>query len=143
MDTTPKYIKMCSCPEIQGLWKPRWGDFVYDNDGAVFPIATVRIDKDECTWLPRQDQLQAIVETEYHQPMLAQVFYEFIEPEFFCHHMDEEDENGFACPVCSKLGRERRGAFNSFEQWWLAFVMQEKFNKVWDDKKEEWKTFAK
>ena len=143
MDTTPKYIKMCNCSEMQDII-PR----IIGDDGRKYIDGTAHVLKyhigaGKLIWLPRQDQLQAIVETEYHQPMLAQVFYEFIEPEFFCHHMDEEDENGFACPVCSKLGRERRGAFNSFEQWWLAFVMQEKFNKVWDDKKEEWKTFAK
>ena len=26
----------------------------------------------------------------------------------------------------------------TFEQLWLAFVMYEKYGKVWDDKKEEW-----
>ena len=26
----------------------------------------------------------------------------------------------------------------SMEQLWLAFVMKEKFNKVWDDKGEQW-----
>ena len=123
MDTTPKYIKMCSCPEIQGLWKPRWGDFVYDNDGAVFPIATVRIDKDECTWLPRQDQLQEMVfdETVGMQSRCCAIYEFSISIDGYVFTLDD----------------------GSLEQLWLAFVMKEKFNKVWDDKKEEWKTFAK
>jgi len=28
--------------------------------------------------------------------------------------------------------------FGSWEQLWLAYVMHELYDKVWDDKKEEW-----
>ena len=147
MDTTPKYIKMCEKAfPILGEVPSQFLGISYRQN--VYSLRGIAVDypiiqSETCPpeggfQVYFQDQVQAIVETEYCQPMLAQVFYEFIEPEFFCHHMDEEDENGFACPICSKLGRERRATYNSFEQWWLAFVMHEKYGKIWNDKKEEW-----
>jgi len=33
---------------------------------------------------------------------------------------------------------ERYIKIGSFEQFWLAFVMYKKYNKVWNNEKEEW-----
>lgn len=29
MDTSPEYVKMCDCPEIQSRWKPKVGDYMW------------------------------------------------------------------------------------------------------------------
>ena len=67
-----------------------------------------------------QDQLQEMVEHEkYIDFYLNRLTYFSDET----HHNEANEE----C-VCN--GRY----FTSFEQLWLAFVMKEKFNKVWDGK---------
>jgi len=117
MDKTPKFIKMCDCPEIQGQWKPKWGDFVSD-DGLIFPLSTVRIDKEDVIWLPRQDQLQDMVfDNTIGMQSRCCAIYEFsisVEGANFC--LDD----------------------GSMEQLWLVAIMDWKFNKRWDEEKEEW-----
>ena len=114
MDKTPKFTKMSDCPEIQGQWKPKWGDFVSD-DGLIFPLSTVRIDKEDVIWLPRQDQLQEMVINFGHGHQNAGILFGL------SLFSDEHDYND-----------------DSMEQLWLAYVMYEKYGKVWDDKKEGW-----
>lgn len=61
-------------------------------------------------WLPRQDQLQEMLRGKYD---IRTMCWDF---------------NGF-------LGGRRAGysmKFNSMEQLWLAFVMLEKYNKIWN-----------
>ena len=49
MDKTKTYIKMCGCPEVQGQWKHKVGNWVHaeHKTGAI--------------WLPRQDQIQEMI----------------------------------------------------------------------------------
>jgi len=82
MDTSPEYVKMCDCVEIQGQrppWRP--GDFVVPvkpsppcdrvlvldgyavpkrggSLGWYIPECESCIDAERFIWLPRQDQLQ-------------------------------------------------------------------------------------
>ena len=138
MDTTPKYILMCEkAEEIQKIrqaddavnrhewWQP--GDFVYDGvHEEIFIVCGVRhclastgyFDIDHITWLPRQDQLQEMVYPEYFAPLqtMCGVLYDF---------------------SISEYG----GRFTldgSMEQLWLAFVMHEKYQKRWNEEKQEW-----
>lgn len=139
-DTTETYIKMSDCPEIQGLWIPTCGDFLclkHPKDRRVVQIISSNPNikamhrafyivfpesyggytsdlkiQDNCIWLPHQDQLQEMVESEN---LLFKVkgFWEF---------------------CCSATFIKFRG-YHSMEQLWLAFVMKEKFNKIWDGEK--------
>jgi len=116
MDTSETYIKMCDCPEIQGL-RPfrddyycelregivRYGDFVSSTNGATL------------IWLPRQDQLQI---------MVGDFDAGFIDWWYWRNAVYPHMQNPFS-----------KEKFTSFEQLWLAFVMKEKFNKVWDGEK--------
>ena len=34
MDTSPKYIRMCDCPEVQGAWELADGDYFVHSDGV-------------------------------------------------------------------------------------------------------------
>ena len=130
MDTSEIYIKMCEkAVEIQKLWKPTDGDFCWhDNEGEEcwgsweYPAQTSVVTVSQKTpidwwyswlWLPRQDQLQEMLDWSCWQ--LTARFAEFA-------HIE-------AGQIPSR--------FTSMEQLWLAFVMKEKFNKIWDG--EKWK----
>lgn len=160
MDTTPEYIKMCEkAEEIQKMWEPIGGDwYLADYHGATgfskeqeqqiwgdkpetweriqilsykpsgtkdLYISTVGenstivsvkdLFKRRTVWLPRQDQLQEIW---------------------------REGEAGLAVGEVKLLiewmyqNKSYVFDFDTHEQLWLAFVMKEKFNKVWN--REEW-----
>lgn len=161
MDTSETYIKMCEkAEEIQKLWKPAGGDFlVYDYRGTTktsrefekkvwgdddktwerieilcyqpselkdWFISTTGeesiikssqdLTREHCIWLPRQDQLQEMVYAQGNNidTNLAEAI-----SQFYHFSMDKY-----------------RQSFTSMEQLWLAFVMREKYSKVWDG--EEW-----
>jgi len=132
MDTTPKNIEMCNkATEIQDMWEPSLGDWFISirepNGGIVgegmlsilnyVPGGKKRLNK-EALWLPRQDQLQKMLDFE-NQSHLVDLFNAFIDVLWW-------EENHWVTPE------------TSLEQLWLAFVMQQKYNKVWDDEKERW-----
>jgi len=124
MDTSKEYIKMCDkALEIQALKREekhkgtgKWiaGDFwttVFHSDKyRIFVVG----DQIECIWLPRQDQLQDMITIAQSPSELVDLLLLFLE---------------FAGPNYSKLF--------SMEQLWLAFVMKENSNKVWDGS--DWK----
>ena len=71
-------------------------------------------------WLPRQDQLQEMANKDAFWCFKSGVL------EIYNYETNEES-----------IYFEQ---FNSFEQLWLAFVMQEKYNKIWYEEKQEWNT---
>jgi len=138
MDTSEKYIKMCSkATEIQEIKKNAGyyvsGDFVYCDNIDIIHIASYEegfainesapIDINfpfsgkllKTVFLPRQDQLQ-----------------EMVIPEEVSSNWD------WMRKFILKTGSRYYIDFSSFEQLWLAFVMKEKYNKVWDEKQEDW-----
>ena len=120
MDTIKEYIKMCyTADDIQKLWKPTQGDDYTTNVSIELEEYNVYflwglMDKG-FVWLPRQDQLQDIVKRKFG--------YEY------AIDFGEWVGHGEEC----YLGNEA-----SMEQLWLAFVMKEKYNKVWSG--EDWIT---
>lgn len=131
MDCSPEYIKMCDCEEIQTLWEPKEGDLFADivhptsGKNSIFinivtkdwggvlanPRYTIfnkwhsehMVERYDI-WLPRQDQLQEMVNRNINYTIAIQGFEETIEvtPDF------------------------------TWEQLWLGFVMKEKYGKIWD-----------
>lgn len=73
------------------------------------------LDSIEHAWLPRQDQLQEMID--WNQWQLTARYSEFV-------HNQAGQENP-------------ESYFTSMEQLWLAFVMKEKYDKVWDG--DNWK----
>ena len=110
MDISKQYIEMCDCPEIQGqvnLIPLMLTGAPTDNNGIVLGVRNLDIIGG--VWLPRQDQLQEMVAQDGNLPVwkVEEWFHNWIP----------------------------RGARpESFEQLWLAFVMKEKYDKVWDGK---------
>ena len=135
MDTTETYIKMADDPDIQGLYtrddrlNPK--NFAYckthdtlvkeifgDYECGECPVEwTVGDSIDGWIVLPRQDQLQEMVE--------GQLRDKFDRFDVWCH-----SKTGFP-----GAWSDWTLQFTSVEQLWLAFVMKEKYNKVWDGDK--------
>ena len=143
MDTSKQYIKMCEkAQEIQE-------SHTFDEEEGDFSI-----------WLPRQDQLQGMIEGTVMEKI--EKFNKFMHLPILnikCNEIDEEKLEIFRekwgemmkdslaritpLPVCENeelnLINVFTSTFTSFEQLWLAFVMKEKYGKTWNNKKEEWK----
>ena len=116
MDVSPEYVKMCGCEEIQGSWKIKYGDYFAtdwfvdqeDNIGKVCMGLCATFDEQEqlistsdnpdirwfkpaCSWLPRQDQLQEMVEDQRLDIMLDNL-HDFCQS-IYCGFKDEEFES--------------------------------------------------
>ena len=125
MDKSETYIRMSNCPEIQGEHKRQVGDWTahIDEDGkwVAYPVTLVMScfmgGYDNDVWLPLQHQLQEMlpefISKSGFVPSLAGHFTDFV-----C------SVDLYPLP------------FLTFEQWWLAFVMKERWNKTWDG--EDW-----
>lgn len=136
MDTSETYIKMCDCAEIQDIAKAQNfdspGNFFADNrtycwwfccDCGTFADAKPN---DSIIWLPRQDQLQEMAQSlhpAYSHWHILCGFTHWVYPSCIA------DKDGFRASRNIPLEQ-----FTSMEQLWLAFVMQEKYNKLWDGK---------
>ncbi len=117
MDGTQEYVKMCEkAEEIQALRefdKPfQDGDWWISKRCKDAVACAWRAYKGEDVWLPRQDQLQELTALGWVRALdrLGAWVNEGI------------DEWSF-----SNEGNK----WGSMEQLWLAFVMKEKYNKVW------------
>jgi len=135
MDKSKKFIRMCeSAKEIQQKWKQEYGDFFVAESGQIkcwisrAPAEVkfkkgfgITVDADviyiaKYIWLPRQNQLIEMAQIPGHRyEIIVQNFYSWTkEPYEMLNDMP------------NKL-------FRTMEQIWLAFVMQQKFNKQWND----------
>ena len=138
MDTSETYIKMSEkAEEIQELrkeegagddvyicsaCKTRWGNCYEHTEylscnselgGRPFPVVAVKNVEHKPIWLPRQDQLQGMVKDEYAINLL------------YAFHDWYNTKKDYPSPDWS------------MEQFWLAFVMGKKYNKVWANN--EWR----
>ena len=136
MDTSKEYIEMCEkAVEIQLLWAVEEGDFCTDRDfqcrtpvGCIDDGQAVGEGEEqdiedwqhECIWLPRQDQLQDMIQGSQLEVIAGFTDWVFGLPEY-------QTVTPTPCPS---------EQFTSMEQLWLAFVMSEKFGKFWNG--EDW-----
>ena len=132
MDFSKQYIKMCKeAKEIQEIYQNTFkkednevnnileGWYVYDGKNVIllhnneFFISDLKDELKKYIWLPRQDQLQAIITTnKYFRFSLIELFYHF--------------------------ANKNISKFTSMEQLWLAYVMYIKYKKIWNNEKEKW-----
>ena len=119
MDTSKKYILMCDgAIEIQKIWVPDEKDFYFTK--GSFPINHISKCKFLVTWLPRQDQLQRMVKERFKLRGVVDL-YHFIK----CFQIFQ---------VKHTVGLD----FTSMEQFWLAFVMKQRYSKQWLISEREW-----
>jgi hypothetical protein len=126
-----KYITMCEkAIELQerhsllGMPYLEVGDFYWLGKDYlktnIFICDKRELVRGDKVWIPRQDQLQEMV----YKDARADAIIEMLES-------------------WRKENYEYELQFISMEQLWLAFVMKEKYNKIWDNGKEEWRTDGK
>lgn len=125
MDVSKEYILMCEkATEVQNERFIDFfaGDWYISNNGYPFVMGSKMPLTDDLhrrgeTWLPRQDQLQDMIKNSWG---LRTIERQLLNIHRFV--IDEVDEhNRF---------------YHSMEQFWLAFVMKEKYKKIWNGK--EW-----
>ncbi len=138
MDTSKEYIKMCErAAEIQKLWIVKEADVVFGDRWPGYICAMGHMEnfsirpfnnkchtgkwawyqKEEVVWLPRQDQLQEMV----------------IEKETPAGYFIAEELYN---DITDSYGRDKYWDFDTMEKFWLAYVMKENFNKIWNG--EDW-----
>lgn len=122
MDTSKEYIKMCEkwWRQAEIVWEEGSGDFVYYPPEEKIVVLyfnkhhgepPLKYRSNPAFPLPRQDQLQRIT-----------IVSEFFSP------VDQIKEFQF------KIDNKNYAyyhQFKSMEQLWLAFVMEEKYGKIW------------
>lgn len=74
--------------------------------------------KNNAFWLPRQDQLQNMIEPDVSKVCL--LFNQVLSEQYYY-------------PKNTRV--ESPSVFYSMEQLWLAYVMKEKFSRVWNEEK--------
>jgi hypothetical protein len=119
---------MCKkAPGIQALFQIEDGDFCFkeivftlcekcnvkDNYGSLY---INELNKAEYTWLPRQDQLLEMVTDKKSDQKNCKLWNLF--KKYITFILVNSDESVLDLP--------------SWEQLWLAFVMEKKFNKIWN-----------
>jgi len=130
-----QYVEMCKqADEIQAAFRRSPGDYYYAFCAYTDEEEINFLRHEKCErfigvkdwsyfWLPRQDQLQEMV-------LPGDARYSG----WFLYGLSEFKSIG------NKLGwptEEYYLRFESMEQLWLAFVMKEKYDKVWNGK--EWR----
>jgi len=145
MDTSKKYIEMCErAGEIQKNHVYTTGDWAYDvtykgvgvftqyakilpeHSGVVAFNYVQKLDEsciDGVSWLPRQDQLQEMVNGNEVTPAYSSTTFRL-----------------YHAPAVTPtaITYTDKPQFTTMEQLWLAFVMKERYSKVWSTTKEEW-----
>ena len=120
MDTSKQYIEMCHrAQEIQNDKEEinyQEGDFYANIKFDKSYKINIASQMDEYIegfnwWLPRQDQLQEMVKKEGNIWDFNRWFYKKTEGEITKYYLQ----------------------FTSMEQLWLALVMKEKHNKIWNN----------
>ena len=153
------YIRMCrEASQLQKLWKPKVGDFVWRrytffneeidkriwNKREEIIILTYASDVDgyfhatrngetrifnshneahkaTCVWLPTEEQSQEIAMTlRSLQGRVMQPFWELVDQ--FNYFIFGDDTRKYV------------SQFNSFKEFWFAFVMGKKYNRIWNGK---------
>lgn len=123
---TKNYINMYEkAKEIQKLWKPELGDRIVQKNlktDTVFYVGEEDINyeycmkyaKDEYIWLPTQEQLQEMWWDKESALHLKDMFHRFSNT--------------------LKIYADYFYLFLSPNELWLAFIMKEKWNKIWTGK---------
>ena len=117
IDCSKEFIAMCDCEEIQSNWEPQSGDFHISKFGDKYSnlnTENIIIKTNDMVWLPRQDQLQDMME-DYIKGWrnLQNCFYDWL--------------------VDCNEGRMYK--FGSMEQMWLVYYMLVVNAVIWTGKK--------
>ena len=134
MDTTEVFKEMCEKADLD--WIPNFGDYVYcksTNETGI--VRSVYKDYSNKEWVCFSDESEdrRIFELDSFIPLWRQDQLQDKIRSILTH----TDAIGAVWKLYNAVGPNRTssyGKLSSLEQIWLAFVMEEKYNKVWDGK---------
>jgi len=155
MDASPEYIEMCKqAIEIQKSWKKKFGDYVYhfvdDLKEVGIIVSCVRNSPDvyidgrvkyiyqteTLCWIPREDQLLDIIDWSPYGNRDS-ISYDLI---YFAKERRETFDRQIVTNQPHTVDNVLRCRFfgKSWEQCWLQILMDQKYNKIWNEKKKVW-----
>jgi len=128
---TDNYIKMCEKAEEIQESRPflEKGDYFYNVRACLGEISMTensvleRLKGCPIIWLPTQEQLQEMLEEIKNNTYIAFRFNHFLNVEY---------NNVTFQPAYILLNSINPIFMCSMNEFWLAFVMKERWNKVWD-----------
>ncbi len=131
---TKNYIKMCAkAKEIQKLFQFKQGEWYIHKghyivlDESIISVAIInQYKKEKAIWLPTQEQLQEII-----LPILREKYNNSVP-------LRKMNREGIWVMDLfhAFLTEDRLFHSNDMNELWLAFVMKEKYNKIWTG--EDW-----
>ena len=147
MDTSEHFIRMCDCPEIQGGWKPKVGDYVWRK----YTIFGEELDR---TIWPEDKRQEVVI---LHYQSSVEGYYHAVNAEgderIFASAEDIEKVTSIWLPRQDQLQEMVGDSWiqrvsmlwrmlmedcdwaiqraDSLEQAWLMLVMHEKYGKHW------------
>ena len=134
---TNNFIKMCEqAEEIQAQWRKPFKNYIGDlywqgERYLMIPEACICVTeimfnpKDEHKWLPTQEQLQETIEEVKNKIHMAFRFTDFLHGKY----------SDTCMPTYVTLNSLSPNYWFTMNEFWLAFVMHEKYHKVWTGKK--------
>jgi hypothetical protein len=129
MDTSEKYIRMCSlAKEIQCKWNYENGDYIYDTidgDAGVWYWHHAK-DTNDWVWLPRQDQLQELCIKFFIRMMNMSEYDAFVRLLESYSSWLKDVHN-----IIWNVGGEYKEV-DSFEELMLSYAMEMIHGKKWD-----------
>ena len=141
MDFSEQYIKMCQqASRLRELWIPKDADFVIDvyneRRGNAYAMDVDQdnhdsiiedVENGKLLVVYRQDQLWDFVDEYKNKNHRIFRFYDFLKKKY----LSFSNQNGYT--IITNM-------FDSvsMEKLLLCFVMNEKYNKIWDKDKEDW-----
>jgi len=115
MDISIEYVMMCRMAEEiqsegkkQGVFTSKHDFLKYVSEGCC----------NVSVWLPRQDQLQEMLDGEHWEKICK----------LYTFGNSRQNDTIY-------LNSDK---FNTLEQLWLAFVMHEKYQKKWSSEEQKW-----
>jgi len=138
MDKSADYINMSEkAVEIQKAWNPEEGDFHTGYDWKEVFIARYDLEDEQVEllgnlphiWLPRQDQLQDMVINKSGNTPYANMVNLHASFDYMVRYKMLDQ-----CPA-----KMYANMFESMEQLWVAYVMQELYQKTWNGT--DWEKF--
>lgn len=138
MDNTEMFKKMCEKADLD--WNPKFGDNVYCKSiNEIGIVRSVYKDYKNKVWIcfSRESEGEGVFEFNAPKDCYIPLWRQDQLQDKVRSKLTYTDAIGAVWKLYNAVGVNRSSPYarlNSLEQIWLAFVMEEKFGKVWDGK---------
>lgn len=140
MDTTEEYIRMCGKADLK--WDPKFGDNVYcKSTNEIGIVRSVYKDYSNKEWVrfSTENKNEGVFEFNAPKDSYIPLWRQDQLQDKVRSKLLYTDAIGAVWKLYNAVGVNRISPYarlSSLEQIWLAFVMKEEYDKVWNEK--EW-----